>query len=159
MPPREGAAEAVMATLGARAGGAFDRAELAAAAAAAAGGRAAEVDAAFDLAVERLGDAAGIELDEARRHARVLAANVDILYDYRPEPWAGELLFFRAAERRPGDPPRPELPWIELARGGVEVAVVAGDHLTMHQPPHVEAVAARLRRALALRRDPRWRPS
>jgi thioesterase domain-containing protein/malonyl CoA-acyl carrier protein transacylase len=149
MPPREGAAEAVMATLGARAGTALDRDGLAAAGSAAGACRIAQVDAAFDRALERLDGAAGIDLDEARRHARVLAANVDVLYDYRPEPWPGELLFFRAAERRPGDPPRPELPWIELARGGTEVVIAPGDHQTMHQPPHVETVAARLRRALA----------
>jgi phthiocerol/phenolphthiocerol synthesis type-I polyketide synthase E len=159
MPAREGAAEAVMATLGARAGTALDRDELAAAAAAAGDDRAAQVDAAFDRALEHLDGADGIDLDETRRHARVLAANVDILYDYRPEPWAGELCFFRAAERRPGDPPRPELPWIELARGGTEVAIAPGDHLTMHHPPHVEAVASRLRRALALRGARGWRSS
>jgi hypothetical protein len=30
------------------------------------------------------------------------------------------------------------------------VAIVPGDHLTMHEPPHVAAVARRLRVALVL---------
>jgi len=34
---------------------------------------------------------------------------------------------------------------------------VPGDHQTMHRPPQVAAVAGRLRRALALRHDPRCR--
>jgi thioesterase domain-containing protein len=58
------------------------------------------------------------------------------------------MIYFRAQTRRPGDPPRPELPWIELMQGGTEVHVVPGDHNTMHEPPHVRTLAERLRRSL-----------
>jgi thioesterase domain-containing protein len=100
----------------------------------------------------------GDEVDGARleRHAAVMEHNVAALYRYRPEPYPGRLLFFRAAERRPGDPPRPELPWIELARGGTEVVIAPGNHISMHQPPHLEVMAERLEEALALARDG-WR--
>jgi amino acid adenylation domain-containing protein len=90
----------------------------------------------------------GLELTEARRLFRVLRGNVDALYDYVPRPYPGRLLYFRAEQRRAVDPPRPEIPWIELARGGVEILLVPGDHQTMHEPPHVQAVAERLKRSL-----------
>jgi acyl transferase domain-containing protein/thioesterase domain-containing protein len=88
--------------------------------------------------------AGGLELDEARRLCRVLKANVDALFTYAPRPWSGRMLFFRAEERRPADPPRPELPWIELARGGIEIRLVPGNHETMHVPPHAASMAGRL---------------
>ena len=77
------------------------------------------------------------------------------LLRYRPEPWPGRVLFYRAAERRKGDPEHPELPWVRLARGGVEVVEVEGDHQSMHRPPGVAAMARHLRAALDLRHDPR----
>ncbi|HKH49695.1 MAG TPA: beta-ketoacyl synthase N-terminal-like domain-containing protein, partial [Thermoanaerobaculia bacterium] len=89
--------------------------------------------------------AGGIELAEARRLFRVLRANVGALYDYVPRPYPGRLLYFRAEQRRPNDPPRPEIPWIELAQGGLEILLVPGNHQTMHEPPHVQAMADRLR--------------
>ena len=54
----------------------------------------------------------------------------------------------RAAARRPIDPPRPELPWIELAQGGIEIHLVPGDHETMHEPPQVAAMGEVLRARL-----------
>ncbi len=77
------------------------------------------------------------------------SANVAALYAYRPQPYAGRMLFFRAQERRPGDPPRPEIAWIDLAQGGCDVLLVPGNHETMHEPPHVLNMAERLRRHLA----------
>jgi len=152
MPPREDAADAVAAVLAQRTGRSPDAAALRDAA----GGSPEDVDRLFDLALESLGGGDGSgELPEdgwdpaeARRLARVLAHNAAALYAYEPQPWDGELTFYRAADRRPGDPPRPELPWIELARGGTRVVIVPGDHLSMHQPPQVETLGDHLRRAL-----------
>ena len=88
--------------------------------------------------------AGGLELDEARRLFHVLKANVAALFDYTPRPWPGRMLFFRAEARRPGDPLRPELPWIELARGGIEIRLVPGDHESMHAQANVRQLAERL---------------
>ena len=96
-------------------------------------------------------------LRQARRRARVLGANVDALYAYQPQPLPVRLLYFRAAERREGDPPRPELPWIELARGGCETIITAGNHETMHEEPAVETMAMELRRRLDLAADGKFR--
>ena len=80
----------------------------------------------------------------ARRLVDVLKANVGALFRYAPLPYAGRLLFFRARERRAVDPPRPELPWIELAEAGTEVVLVPGNHETMHVQPQVSAMAEHL---------------
>ncbi|HVF62225.1 MAG TPA: amino acid adenylation domain-containing protein [Thermoanaerobaculia bacterium] len=92
--------------------------------------------------------AATARVPAADRLAAVLRAGTDAMFAYRPRPYPGRLAHFRAAERRPGEPLRPEQPWIDLALEGAEVHVVPGDHLTMHQRPHVAVLARRLRRAL-----------
>jgi acyl transferase domain-containing protein len=89
------------------------------------------------------------DLDQARRLRAVLEANVAALYDYRPRPYPGPLVLYRAAERRNQDSARPELAWVELAHGGLDFVVVPGNHATMHEPPGVQAMADDLRRRLA----------
>jgi thioesterase domain-containing protein/aryl carrier-like protein len=147
MPAREGHAESVAAVFRGRVE--LDLDEL----------RRLEPEAQLELALEtaRREGKLGEDFDpcQARRQVRVIEANAAALYAYAPARWEGRLLFFRAEERRPGDPPRPELPWIELARGGAEVVIAPGNHLTMHEPPHVAALARHLRRALGLGRDAR----
>ncbi|HET9229165.1 MAG TPA: amino acid adenylation domain-containing protein [Thermoanaerobaculia bacterium] len=105
-----------------------------------------QLDVAFKKAFQKDGD--GFDPAESTRRVRVLHANVEALYAYAPRPQSGAMVYFRAESRRPGDPPRPELPWIELMKEGTEVHVVPGDHMTMHEPPHVHAMAERLRRCL-----------
>jgi thioesterase domain-containing protein len=92
---------------------------------------------------------ADFDLDQARRLRDVLAANVEALYAYRPRPYPGRIVLFRAAERRNEDSRRPELAWIELAEGGLDFVVVPGNHATMHEPGNVEVMAERLRGRLA----------
>jgi thioesterase domain-containing protein/acyl carrier protein len=105
---------------------------------------------AFALAkAERAGGLSdGFDLAQARRLESVLRGNIGALHSYAPRPYEGRLLYFRAAVRRPFDPPRPEIPWIELARGGIEIQIVPGDHQTMHDAPHVATAAERLRALL-----------
>jgi thioesterase domain-containing protein/acyl carrier protein len=88
------------------------------------------------------------DLGEARRLLAVLEANVEALYGYRPRPYPGPVVLYRAAERRNQDSARPELAWIEHAAGGLDFVVVPGNHATMHEPPHVQAMADDLRRRL-----------
>lgn len=86
-------------------------------------------------------------VDEARRQVRVLQAGMAALFAYEGGSYGGSVLFLRARERRPQDPAHPELAWIDRA-AGVEVHVVPGDHVSMHQPPHRSVLVKRLRRAL-----------
>jgi thioesterase domain-containing protein len=95
---------------------------------------------------ELLAQVDGFDPAEAGRLLRVLRANVAALFAYELRDCDAPMLYFRARERRPGDPPRPEAPWIDHALGGIEIHVVPGNHATMHDPPHVHAMATRLAR-------------
>ena len=90
----------------------------------------------------------GMDLESAASLVELFRVHVQAVLSYRPEPYAGRVTFFRAAERRPADPPHPEVAWIGLAAEGAEVHVVPGNHGTMYLPPHVDALASRLRRCL-----------
>jgi phthiocerol/phenolphthiocerol synthesis type-I polyketide synthase E len=92
---------------------------------------------------------AELDLPRARALMSVFKIHVRAMKTYRPRPYGGRVLFFRAAERRAADPPRPEAAWIDLALAGIEVVVVPGDHGSLYQPPHVEGMAAKLERVLA----------
>ncbi|MEA2564046.1 MAG: hypothetical protein QOH06_5550 [Acidobacteriota bacterium] len=93
------------------------------------------------------GPLADIDPEERQRLRAVIQANVGAMYAYEPRPYTGKVVFFRADDRS-GDPPHPERPWIELARGGTEIYPVPGDHVSLHARPHVAAVAGRLARCL-----------
>ncbi len=90
------------------------------------------------VAESRGGDAS---FGAAARQHRTQHACVEAMLAYRPRAYDGALLFFRARTRRPGEPLHPERAWIDLAGDGVEVRVVPGDHDSLHQPPHAEALA------------------
>jgi len=85
------------------------------------------------------GLAAGMELADLRRLVKILEANRRALRAYRPEPASVRATYVRAAEGV-----RADAVWRALALGGLEVHEVAGNHLSMHFPPHVESLAARL---------------
>jgi amino acid adenylation domain-containing protein len=97
---------------------------------------------------------AGVEPRRAEALFRVFKANMAAARAFRPRPYPGPVVLVRAAGSDrfafpPGDPhdPDPSGGWAALA-DSVELAVVPGDHHTMVRPPHVEALAAALRRAL-----------
>jgi acyl transferase domain-containing protein/thioesterase domain-containing protein len=92
------------------------------------------------------------DLVHARRLFRIHVAAIRAMLAYRGAALDGRLLFLRASETAPdlADlPASPEQAWIPLARRGVEVQLAAGTHYTMIQPPHVNDLAARMRRYLA----------
>ncbi len=63
---------------------------------------------------------------------------------YRPRPFPGRVTVFKAEHAwGPTD-----LGWSEVARGGVTMEVVPGDHYTMIQEPQVEQLSRKLARAL-----------
>jgi hypothetical protein len=91
-------------------------------------------------------DAGGYEL---ARVAAVSRAGSLAMAAYEPPPYPGRLVYFRATLRGAIEPTHPERPWLEVAGGGVDFEVLPGGHLSMHRPPHVERLAARLAAALA----------
>ncbi|HST66958.1 MAG TPA: thioesterase domain-containing protein, partial [Mycobacteriales bacterium] len=73
-------------------------------------------------------------------------AGVRAARGYDARPWAGRLLAMRAADEDAASSPiRRFAPLAD----GVDEVVVPGDHYSMMRPPHVDAVAAELTRALA----------
>ena len=90
---------------------------------------------------------ASADRDWLRRVLELVRRHGDALRAYRPEPYDGDLVHVRAAETAKRLE-RPEVSgWAALCCG-VEVAVVPGDHLSVHFPPQVTAVAEILRPAL-----------
>jgi thioesterase domain-containing protein/acyl carrier protein len=65
---------------------------------------------------------------------------------YRPRPFPGRIVYFRAASARPG---RSEGLWGRLALGGLDVRTVPGEHLTIMQSDNAPEFAVELRSALA----------
>jgi len=72
-----------------------------------------------------------------------LQSHFQVLGDYQPEPYPGEMTLFRASQSR-------WLPYSrigglkKIARGGLRVHVTPGNHHTFIRHPHVVGVAARL---------------
>lgn len=71
------------------------------------------------------------------------------MQQYVAPPYPHPVLYVKAGRRRAGvDPPAPEIAWRERATRFM-LAVVDGDHVSMHQAPNVTAVAAHIREAVA----------
>lgn len=76
---------------------------------------------------------------------RTRGAMLVALREYRPEPYAGRVVFLRASRPGPGDP----LPvWRKVARGGLEIDVTPGDHDEMISGANAKALAVALARHL-----------
>ncbi|MFP2928166.1 amino acid adenylation domain-containing protein [Pyxidicoccus sp. 3LG] len=102
----------------------------------------------------RPGAEAGLD-EESCAELRVLwamfARNRRASRTYVPQSFEGSLVLLRAAEGPPGQ--EADLGWGALARGGVEVLEVPGDHFSLVAMPHVEHLAAKLRALLARARS------
>jgi phthiocerol/phenolphthiocerol synthesis type-I polyketide synthase E len=90
-----------------------------------------------------------LDLDGARRLVAMVRSHLTALFGYRPRPYPGKVLFFRAGERQAWDAPYPERAWIELAQGGIEIQRVPGDHITMHHAPNLPVLVRALTASLA----------
>jgi len=91
------------------------------------------------------------------RNQRFLnVANINILAarTYQPGPYPGRITFFSTAELYWLYSIDPKAAWMKLAEDGIEFYEVAGDHNSMFDPPHVDALAAELRLCLARTNDP-----
>ncbi|MFE9577003.1 amino acid adenylation domain-containing protein [Nocardia sp. NPDC006044] len=80
----------------------------------------------------------------------VVIATNQAIRAHVPRPIDTDLLYLRAGERDDGVfDPHPETAWAELFSGETTVRTLPGNHLTMMEPPHVEAVAAEVSRSLS----------
>jgi amino acid adenylation domain-containing protein len=71
------------------------------------------------------------------------------MQEYEPKPYAGKLTLLRSAAEPTGRYLDFEMGWGPYAAGGVEVAVIEGDHFSMFQQPGVAQMAQRLSVLLA----------
>ena len=76
------------------------------------------------------------------RLARLFLANLAALHAYKPAPYRGKLILFRAADT-PGN--LADNGWREITCHPLDVRPVTGDHYSLLQQPHVRHLAAALR--------------
>lgn len=88
-------------------------------------------------------------LSQIRQFLDMFKVHAQAMRNYIPRIYPGRIIFFRANEQNEVNPKNPELPWIEVAMGGVEVREVPGNHITMNYPPHVQVMAKQLRAYLS----------
>jgi amino acid adenylation domain-containing protein len=98
-------------------------------------------------------------LDEARVHGKgnvlpphlglplfnTWIAHQQATFNYTPQTYPHDVVFFRHTEPMAHFPPLPHKPWEELVEGKLEVHEVPGNHITMNYPPHVRVLAEHLR--------------
>jgi amino acid adenylation domain-containing protein len=87
---------------------------------------------------------AAFGLDELRRLVDVVEANQEAMEAYGPEPWDGQAVYVRASESSASERSGSAVPWSGLARGGVGLLEAQGNHITLHSPPAVDELAARI---------------
>ena len=84
-------------------------------------------------------------LSDLRFFFNIFKVDVQAMRNYTPRIYPGRVIFFRANERDATNPQNPELAWVNLAAGGLEVHEVPGNHITMNYAPNVQVIAERLR--------------
>ncbi len=83
----------------------------------------------------------------AERFYRVFCRHLELAARYRPRPYAGAALLFRAA-LPPGAEHHDDLGWGAWLASPPEVRELAGDHHALLRPPYVDALAGAIARAL-----------
>jgi thioesterase domain-containing protein len=67
---------------------------------------------------------------------------------YRPKPYPGRIILFKAEEQKGFYGPDSELGWGDVALGGVQIIDVPGDHMSLLEKPRVFQLANHLRAAM-----------
>jgi len=71
----------------------------------------------------------------------VLKANLNAMNQYKTDAFDGKIHFFKAMESDELNALTPELAWIPLAVGGIEIIPCGGNHISMLSEPHVKKLA------------------
>jgi acyl-CoA synthetase (AMP-forming)/AMP-acid ligase II/thioesterase domain-containing protein/acyl carrier protein len=79
---------------------------------------------------------------------RPVPANDMIRHDYRPHPYDGDAVLFKA-ERNAWNHPDQHDGWYCLIKGNLEIRPITGTHFEIMRQPHVRTVAAQLTDVLA----------
>lgn len=81
----------------------------------------------------------------ARRIFKILKVGLQAISNYESQPYLGQVTLFRVQQQFGPDDPSQTLGWDQLAKHGVKVHHVPGQHLTLMQRPHVLDLAAKLK--------------
>ncbi|MDJ0901106.1 MAG: amino acid adenylation domain-containing protein [Xenococcus sp. MO_188.B8] len=73
----------------------------------------------------------------------VRAANFEARTIYRPQPFSGRAILFRASERPPGIIRDPNLGWQGLAAGGMKIYEISGTHTSIVKSPMLATILKR----------------
>jgi phthiocerol/phenolphthiocerol synthesis type-I polyketide synthase E len=84
-------------------------------------------------------------LRELRHELKIFKVYMKAMRNYVPQTYFGQIVFCLAKERDAYNAQSPELAWLEVATSGVKVIPVPGNHITMHNLPHVQVLAQKLR--------------
>ncbi len=85
-----------------------------------------------------------LALVQMRHFLHLFNMNSQAMLDYKPKPYRGHIVFFRASEPDGYNATTPERGWIDLASGGLTLYEAPGNHITMNLKPNVEFIAERL---------------
>jgi len=94
------------------------------------------------------GDRQFFEQTQAHLLLGLFRANVQAFSSYRPQPWKGKAIFFRAMEQDSTDVQPREKFWESLIQGGMELYSIPGNHITMNEEPNVQHLAQYLQSRL-----------
>ena len=85
-----------------------------------------------------------------RRILKVLRSNWKILLDYKPQPYDGVITLLRAEDQSVMHKLHedPTLGWGEVARGGLDVITVPGNHAVLLIKPYIETVGAAIKESM-----------
>lgn len=75
-------------------------------------------------------------------------AHQEATFDYQPQSYRHDVVFFRHSEPMENFPPLTHQPWLELVEGKMEVLQVPGNHISMNYAPHVRVLAEHLKMVL-----------
>jgi thioesterase domain-containing protein len=85
------------------------------------------------------------ELLDFRCYFQIYKLNGAALSRYAPTPYDGEITLFRCAAPGEGEAAEADLGWSRLAKRGVKIVQVPGDHHTIIKEPDVHELARELR--------------
>ena len=83
-----------------------------------------------------------------KNYIHIIQAQTEAWRRYRHRPYPGKITVFVSDEHAEGEDQPLDLGWKELARGGVDIFRVPGDHLSMMMDPQVHQLAEQIRKAL-----------
>ena len=92
----------------------------------------------------RLGGIPAADLTQAQRLLQLFKSHIAAANQYTPQPYPGKVTLLLAEDGVAADAADPTIGWKNLARAGVEIHWLPGDHHTMVAQPHVQELAAQL---------------